>query len=102
MTELFNKLYAQGVHRVAFLGADESAEIAYIALNDTPIELVAVLDESRKGNKFFDYHILGIDQLATASFQKLIITENHATENTIRKLKGTSLSENKIIFLFKD
>jgi len=100
MTDLFNKLYAQGVHRVAFFGAGESAEIAYVALHDTPIELVAVLDESRKGNKFFDYHILGIDNLPTASFQKLIITENHATENSIRKLKGASLYDNKIIYLF--
>src|SRR5512140_3113476 len=46
---LFRSLAAAGVHRVSFCGVDEVAEIAYLSLQETGIELAAVMDDERTG-----------------------------------------------------
>lgn len=42
--ELFRRLEASGVRQVVFCGVDEVAEIAYLSLQETGIELVSVMD----------------------------------------------------------
>jgi hypothetical protein len=43
--------------RVVFWGAGEVAEIAYVCLQDTGLSLVAVVDDSRAGGRFFGYEV---------------------------------------------
>jgi DNA-binding MarR family transcriptional regulator len=52
--ELFRSLQAAGVRRVTFCGVDEVAEIAYLSLRETIIELAAVMDDEHAGESFFD------------------------------------------------
>src|SRR5512137_1179215 len=46
---LFIELERSGAQRVVFAGADEVAEIAYITLQDTGLELAGVVDSDRAG-----------------------------------------------------
>ncbi|PKN16206.1 MAG: transcriptional regulator [Deltaproteobacteria bacterium HGW-Deltaproteobacteria-23] len=50
---LFRRLEAEGVNKVAFCGVDEVAEIAYLSLRDTGIELSLVVDPDHAGSSFF-------------------------------------------------
>lgn len=51
--DLFRRLEAHGVQKVAFCGVDEVAEIAYLSLKQTGIELQVVMDLNAAGSDFF-------------------------------------------------
>jgi DNA-binding MarR family transcriptional regulator len=52
--DLFRSLEADGVREVAFCGVDEVAEIAYLSLQETSVQLVLVMDqESPHSGDFF-------------------------------------------------
>jgi predicted transcriptional regulator len=51
--DLFRHMEDSGVREVMFCGVDEVAEIAYLSLRETGLELVAVMDDARQGDLFF-------------------------------------------------
>ncbi len=53
--ELFRRLEASGVKQVAFCGVDEVAEIAYLSLRETGIELAMVMSLDSTGKNFFGH-----------------------------------------------
>jgi DNA-binding MarR family transcriptional regulator len=52
--KLFRALAAEGVKGVAFCGVDEVAEIAYLSLKETGLDLTVVMDSVGAGSTFFD------------------------------------------------
>jgi len=61
--ELFSKLKADGVKKVIFAGLDETAEIAYLSLQEVGIEFAGIVDPSGSGRKFFGHTVNGMDFL---------------------------------------
>ncbi len=60
--KLLKDLENQGVSRVVFIGATDLAEIAYISLHETEIQLTAILDDRRVGKKFFNHTVQAGDR----------------------------------------
>lgn len=58
--ELFRRLEDAGVRKVVFCGVDEVAEVAYLSLRETGLELVAVMDDKRQGEQFFGLPVVAI------------------------------------------
>jgi DNA-binding MarR family transcriptional regulator len=58
---LFKSLEATRVQKVLFCGVDEVAEIAYLSLRETGLELAAVIDNEHIGGDFFDMKIKSFD-----------------------------------------
>ena len=56
--KLFQSLAAEGVKGVAFCGIDEVAEIAYLSLKETGLELELAMDVEGEGHKFFDHVVV--------------------------------------------
>jgi len=54
---LFRSLHISGIRRVSFCGVDETAEIAYLSLRETGLELVEVMDDRHAGEIFFEKKI---------------------------------------------
>ena len=54
---LFRTLHTSGIRRVSFCGVDETAEIAYLSLRETGLELVEVMDDQHAGENFFEKKI---------------------------------------------
>ena len=50
---LFHRLETEGVEELAFCGVDEVAEIAYLSLQETGIELSLAVDPDNAGSSFF-------------------------------------------------
>ena len=71
----FNKLCRQKIRSVVFYGAGELAKIAFQMLQQTPIELRAVIDADLSGQMFYGQIVLGPDKLASLSYDKIFITE---------------------------
>lgn len=51
--ELFRRLEGAGVREVTFCGVDEVAEVAYLSLQETGLELAVVMDEGHQRDLFF-------------------------------------------------
>lgn len=60
--DLFRRLEDAGVREVAFCGVDEVAEVAYLSLRETGLELVAVMDNCRQGEAFFGLPVVSITE----------------------------------------
>jgi len=54
---LFQWLHNSGIRRVSFCGVDETAEIAYLSLRETGLELIEVMDDQHAGENFFEKRI---------------------------------------------
>lgn len=58
--ELFRRFENAGVGEVVFCGVDEVAEVAYLSLRDTRLELRAVMDNERQGEQFFGLPVVSL------------------------------------------
>jgi DNA-binding MarR family transcriptional regulator len=56
--KLFRSLADEGVTGVSFCGVDEVAEIAYLSLKETGLELETVMDPDAAGGRFFDKQVV--------------------------------------------
>jgi DNA-binding MarR family transcriptional regulator len=84
--DLFQQLAQDGVRRIVFYGAGDVAEIAGICLEESRIQLVAVVDDSRAGGHLLGTTIQGTDALGSMDFDKILIT---AARSQIEILKNT-------------
>ncbi len=72
--ELFRTLEARGVRQVIFCGVDEVAEIAYLSLRETKIELAAVFDDVGAGEKFFGITVQSLACLDKSETMPIVIS----------------------------
>src|SRR3989337_4068826 len=55
---LFRDMESSGIKKIAFCGVDEIAEIAYLSLKETTLDLAAIADDEKEGAKFFGQGIV--------------------------------------------
>jgi DNA-binding MarR family transcriptional regulator len=72
--KLFRALAADGVTGVAFCGIDEVAEIAYLSLKETGIELELAMDPEAIGRKFFDRDVFPLSAELLSEKTRIVIT----------------------------
>jgi hypothetical protein len=97
MEDLYAVLETEGVKRIVFYGAGELAEIAYLSLHQSCIELVAVVDDGRVGKKFLQFTVVHPDQIQTLWFDKILITSINITEFIFEKLATMGISANRVV-----
>ncbi len=73
LKQLFAELRSHGVKKVVFAGSDEVAEIAYLTLQETDIELSGVVDGEMAGKKFFGRDIRPIRDLPSLDYDCIIV-----------------------------
>ena len=96
---LFFGLTKNGNKKIVFYGAGDLAEIAYISLQEVPIELVAVVDDNKAGEIFMDFVITDSDYLSTIYFDKIIITSIDDTENILNNILKKGISRSNVAML---
>ncbi|MBW2644318.1 MAG: winged helix-turn-helix transcriptional regulator, partial [Deltaproteobacteria bacterium] len=72
--KLFKHLMAQGVRRVVFYGTGDFAEIAFISLQETSIQMVAIVDDNNIGEKFLGSFVKDPNNLYSLFFDRVLIT----------------------------
>ena len=97
---LFNELQARGVKRVVFAGADEVAEIAYLTLQETELELSGIVDEEKAGKKFFGREILPIKDLGSIVHDSIVITSYKKSEKLYKELLINKIDKKDIKVIF--
>jgi len=101
LKKIFNDLGSEGVKKVIFAGADEVAEIAYITLHETNIELSGVIDEELAGKKFFGNEIKPFSAIAGIKHDRIVVTSYLKREQIYNKLIGSKVRKENIKVVFK-
>lgn len=100
LKKLFSDLGASGIKKVIFAGADEVAEIAYITLHETDIELSGVVDEEMVGKKFFGKDIKPFAAIDSMSYDCIVVTSYLKREQIYKKLIGGKVRKENIKSIF--
>ena len=97
--ELFRSLAAAGIRNVSFCGVDEVAEIAYLSLQETGIDLVAVMDDGRVGDRFFDRVIVSLAEGMKTGADRFVITTFKRGDGLRDQLVGLGVGREAICFV---
>ncbi|MCL5022536.1 MAG: winged helix-turn-helix transcriptional regulator [Nitrospirae bacterium] len=102
LKRLFADLRIGGARRVVFAGADEVAEIAFLTLQETDIELAGIVDEEMAGKKFLGRDVRPLSSVNSGefSYDYIVITSYLKKEMIYKKLldAGTPEEHLKVIF----
>ena len=102
LKKLFNELKASGVKRIVFAGADEVAEIAYLTLQETELELAGIVDDEKAGEKFFRREILPINDVCSIVHDSVVITSYKKGEAIYRELLKNNVDKKDIKTIFPE
>jgi DNA-binding MarR family transcriptional regulator len=94
--KLFCELEARGIARVAFFGAGDLAEIAFLSLQESGLTFAAIGDFSGNGAHFFGHRVLPPDELLEARFDALILTKDQVDGDLAATLAARGFAASKI------
>ncbi len=97
LRDLYAELETQGVRRIVFYGAGDLAEIAYLSLQQSCIELVAVVDDGKAGNDFMEFTVFHTDRIESLWFDRILITSVNSTESIIEKIATLDIPPIRVI-----
>lgn len=101
LKKLFQEIQSSGASRVVFAGADEVAEIAYITLQGTNMELVSVVDDEMAGEKFFDLEIQPLNAINDTKHDCVMVTSHLRRESIYKELLSLGVKDSDIKVIFK-
>jgi DNA-binding MarR family transcriptional regulator len=99
LRKVFQDFSARGVSRVVFYGATDLAEIAYISLQETSIELVAVVDTRKRGKQFIWGEVRSPSILSSLSYDTLLITIPENGAEIVEALSTKGIDSRQITLL---
>jgi DNA-binding MarR family transcriptional regulator len=99
LKRLFKELMAQGVRCVVFYGVSDFAEIAYISLQETSIQMVEIVDDNKIGEIFLGVVVKKPTILDLLSFDRIFITLMNKEDGILEKLLKKGIARNKIVML---
>jgi DNA-binding MarR family transcriptional regulator len=96
---LFADLEAEGVRRIAFFGASDLAEIAFLSLQETAIELVAVVDDRKSKINIIGRRVMPVTYLAEAACDRILITDDRERATVKARLLAHSVPREKLTWV---
>jgi len=94
--DLFGELSENGVKRIAFYGVSDLAEISYLIMKDTSIELSGIVDDTVAGKTFLKRMVVGDDQLNSMTFDRILITDIFYPLESYEKIISYGIHEDRI------
>lgn len=99
--DLFRRLEDAGVREVAFCGVDEVAEVAYLSLKETGLELVTVMDDEREGEVFFGVPVVAMTEVVRHADVSLVVSTLKRHEEIVQLLVGFGVASGRIFVAAK-
>lgn len=101
LREALRPLAETGHKRIAFYGTGEAAEVAYVCLKETGLELSMVFD-TREGEQFLGLPVRGLRELSPEGVDRIVVTyfaSQEATEAKVGELLRMGVSREQIVTL---
>ena len=93
----YKEMEDDNVKSILFFGAGEVAELAYLYLQLSSIQLAGIIDETQQGKPFFDHRITGLDRLQQADWDRILLTRLEGADQDIKKLMGNWVNRDRIV-----
>ncbi len=84
LKKLLHDLETSGARKIVLAGADEVAEIAYLSLQETRLELVAVLDDANAGKSFFNQTVARLETIKGLQYD-IVLISSYLKRNELHK-----------------
>lgn len=94
--DLFRRLEESGLREVVFCGVDEVAEVAYLSLQETGLELVAVMDDERQGSDFFGLPVVALADGAIMADAMVVISSLKRRDALKQVLRGLGVADDRV------
>lgn len=98
--KLFSRLHKEGVKSVVFAGVDESAEIAYLSLQEFDIEFEGIVDNEPAGRDFFRYRIMPFERVKEIKADFVIVSSFVKRDEIYKQLIEQGILSDKIKSIF--
>ena len=95
----FKDLENQGVGSIAFCGAGELAEIAYVSLQETSISLLCVLDDQWNKSRFLGVPVRQLEEAGSLGCGTYLITMPESGNKIRKRLEEHGVAPDKIFML---
>lgn len=95
----FDEMKKSSIHSVIFLGAGETAELAYLYMLLSGVKLVGVIDETRFGKNFFEHRIEGTERLAINDWDAVLLMRLNNMETDTQYLMDNGVHIDRIATL---
>ena len=91
------RLDTGGTKNIVFYGAGDLAEIAYLSLQETNIELISIVDEENMAKPFFRLKIQPLEALWNLDFDKVLITKIDTAGDSQNRLLEYGVKQEDIV-----
>jgi len=98
---LFNSLSNDGITKVAFAGADEVAEIAYLSLQEVEIELAGIVDDTKSVKDFFKTQVKPLKDISGIDYDVVVLTTYLKRNSVYNKLIDSDVDPLKIRTIYE-
>lgn len=78
---VYDELNQQNAHSIVFYGVGDFAELAFVLLQKTSLELIGVIDPNEFGHQFYGMPILHPSQVSKLLYDKIVITSFDVQKN---------------------
>ena len=99
LRQMIFEMEGKGIRRIILFGASDLAEIAYLLLPESQIQVIGIVDDDKVGKKIAGNTVSTLDLLRTASYDSILITSLEPTVNVLKMLKDTGIAREKITTL---
>ncbi|VEN74534.1 conserved hypothetical protein [Candidatus Desulfarcum epimagneticum] len=96
LSSLLKGLEEKGVRQIAFYGVSDIAEIAYMCLHETSMELVAVVGGPESRNFFFNDRIVPAERLDEIPFDALLVTVMDPGKEILDEIERAGVSRDQV------
>lgn len=94
--KLFRELQDAGAKRIVFAGADEVAEIGYLSLQETAMELSGIVDDNGAGRTFFGRSIQPISEIKSMVYDIVLVASYLKRNQLYKKLVDAGVDKKDI------
>ncbi len=97
LRDLFAELEKQSLTRIVFYGAGDLAEIAYISLQETGIQLVAIVDDVKMGTHFMKFVVADPVRLEAFAYDRILVTTINSRNAILEKIRQSGIPSDRVI-----
>jgi DNA-binding MarR family transcriptional regulator len=99
LLKTYQKMEDKKVRSVLFWGAGEVAELAYLYLQQTNIQLAGIIDDEKQGRRFFDFNIERSQGVRQMEWDMIFVTRLEGIDEEIKRILESGIGRERIATL---
>ena len=99
LNEVLLTIEKEGAKKVVFYGAGEIAEIAYLSLQETTLDLIAIMDDFKVGKNFFAKKVKPAEFIKDIAYDRVIVAAMASKEKIYKKALELGVAEEKLVLI---